>query len=291
MRTALPILLLCALGVASCGKDHTLRPSAPVGNEVLFESTRDGVSDLYAAMANGSGLHRITRDSLQDYQARWSPDGSRVVFIHQYAGESTNVTVIGANGTGELRLTHDYKDAHPSWSPDGSKIAYMHDPGYVAGQLWTMNADGSSPHLLIDTDSLAGATEVSWTPQGDFVGADYFGLVRFNSDGSGRTRFTTMVGLENAHPRVSPDGSKVAFAWNGGSGGNTDIYVVDADGGNVQQLTTLGNASMPVWSASGTKIGFVSELRMWSMNLDGSDAKLLPVKSPAPGGDFLSDWR
>ena len=53
---------------------------------------------------------------------------------------------------------------------------------------------------------------------------------------------------------ISPDGSKIAFAYKG------DVYVVNSDGGMAQRLTTEeGFESSPVWSNDGKTIAFVSD--------------------------------
>ena len=45
-------------------------------------------------------------------------------------------------------------------------------------------------------------------------------------------------------PRFSPDGRNVVFSM--ANGGNTDIYVVNADGGVPQRLTTLRDGHVDV---------------------------------------------
>lgn len=81
----------------------------------------------------------------------------------------------------------------------------------------------------------------------------------------------------------SPDGGRIAFG--GGPGpldatleDRTDIYVVDVSGG-IDQLTDVGDADDPVWSADGETIAFTrtsfpegGALRgdLWSMSADGS---------------------
>jgi Tol biopolymer transport system component/DNA-binding winged helix-turn-helix (wHTH) protein len=72
---------------------------------------------------------------------------------------------------------------------------------------------------------------------------------------------TRFPGLE-VDPAISPDGKQVAFAWDGGSGDNFDIYVQSIDGGT-DPLPLTKNAAAdhaPAWSPDGQRIAFVRVL-------------------------------
>ena len=87
---------------------------------------------------------------------------------------------------------------------------------------------------------------------------------------------TSYAGREE-HPTFSPDGARVAFAWNGESQDNFDIYVKEIDSDNRQRLTTDqaldGN---PTWSPDGRFIAF--------LRLDPVEAKSQVVIIPSIGG-------
>ena len=69
------------------------------------------------------------------------------------------------------------------------------------------------------------------------------------------------------YPAISPDGSKIAFAYKG------DIFTVDANGGQAQQLTTNPAYDYkPVWSPDGSQIAFASN-REGSFDVFVVDAK------------------
>jgi dipeptidyl aminopeptidase/acylaminoacyl peptidase len=77
----------------------------------------------------------------------------------------------------------------------------------------------------------------------------------------------------------------------------SDIYVMDADGSNVDRLTTDDAAEFqPVWSPVGDRIAFVRPehqtgneyLGIFSMNTDGSDVRR--VSSSDGGSDFSPTW-
>ncbi len=59
-------------------------------------------------------------------------------------------------------------------------------------------------------------------------------------------------------PAWSPESGRIAFYSD--RDGNNDIYVMDADGGNVRNLTRHpANEYHPTWSPDGTRIAFSSD--------------------------------
>lgn len=81
-------------------------------------------------------------------------------------------------------------------------------------------------------------------------------------------------------PAISPDGSTVAFVWQG------DIWTVPFAGGPATRLTVNeANEGFPIWTPDGQKIVFYSNrygsFDIFSMDADGSDVKRLNFESSA----------
>jgi len=88
----------------------------------------------------------------------------------------------------------------------------------------------------------------------------------------------------------SPDCSRIAFV--SGDDADTQIYVVEADGSNLHQLTNAdGHNEDPAWSLDGRLVAFWSDRtgdrEIYLMNADGS-AQINLTNSP--GADQNPSW-
>jgi TolB protein len=78
---------------------------------------------------------------------RWSPDGSRVVYVSGSNGNA-DVFITTNNGTNTRNLSqHSAGDTAPMWSPDGSQIAFISRRDGSA-QIYVMNADGTNQRRM-----------------------------------------------------------------------------------------------------------------------------------------------
>jgi TolB protein len=170
-------------------------------------------------------------------------------------GGGREIYVMNEDGTNEHRVTstdptppegvsffQSYADM-PTFSPDGTKIAF------IGSSL------GSSP-----------------------VGSSSFEIYVINSDGTNRVRLTNTLDDES-NPSWSPDGTRLTFARNAratGTGSSlennrSDIYVMDADGGNVTKIADVADDKSPSWSPDGARIAFSS------FAADGSSSRIYTV--------------
>jgi Tol biopolymer transport system component len=127
---------------------------------------------------------------------------------------------------------------------------------------------------------------------GSVIGTD---LYTVSVDGSAVTNLTSGLAGDVSGAAWSPDGSQIAFV---GETGNGDLYVMDADGGNRQQITS-GDAvdSEPDWSPDGSQIAFTrtsgdTVTDIWVINADGTGARQVTDIEPDPEISRASspDW-
>src|SRR5688572_30131170 len=97
---------------------------------------------------------------------------------------------------------------------------------------------------------------------------------------------TQLSGLENTYPAWSPDGSRIVFESTR-DGPDADIFIMNADGTEVLQLTDNGaGESTPSFTPDGAFIVYTSESdgnpEVFRMRVDGSDKRNL---TRHPGAD------
>ena len=89
----------------------------------------DSDFELFVMRPDGTAIRRVTANSVNDADARVSPDGSRIVFWREPAGEvDGEIYTMWSDGTHVRRLTeNDDDDQYPNWSPDGQRIVFRSD--------------------------------------------------------------------------------------------------------------------------------------------------------------------
>jgi Tol biopolymer transport system component len=250
---------------------------SPDGTRIAFDSHRDSnvSNEIYVMNADGSDQRRLTHSSAQGvYNSLplWSPRGDLIAFEQIVNGEHVDLWVIRPDGSGERRLTSDGGAKQSvSWSPEGTRLLYT-DTEEASTRISTVGLDGSPPAAL----SPAGATDVSpaWSPDGTQIAFAAPALTVMNADGSNRHRVTD---LGAGSPAWSPDGSRIAFTGirlfpqyaspRFGTPSRQDVFVVDADGGNLMRLTgpfiddeLYGpDGAQPTWWPDGSRLFYVSQ--------------------------------
>jgi TolB protein len=107
------------------------------GSRIVFASTQHRPTpDIYVKSVDGRVVTQLTNDPACDVMPRISPDGQRVAFASNRAG-NWDIFVMPVTGGKAVQVTNSSSnDLHPSWSPDGSALVFSR-MGEVSGQ-WEM---------------------------------------------------------------------------------------------------------------------------------------------------------
>lgn len=180
--------------------------------------------DIYTVNIDGTNTIRVTTNQYYDSNPKFSPDGSKIVFLgsRPYNGKpptlNDDICIINTDGTNEINLTHHpASDVSPVFSPDGTKIAFVTNRNFNGSEVYVMNIDGSN-----------------------------------------LTQLTNNIDISDGTPAWSPDGTKIAFVTNRDEANNFEVYVMNADGTNQTRLTNSpGSDLSPSWQrvASNAMVG------------------------------------
>jgi len=239
----------------------------PNGTTILFsrdESGGEGVRDreFWTINSDGSGLTRI--GMLTGAEAQWDVSGDWVVFVGTASG---NVEVADRQGDNHRLVSDAPPDQWDEFEPDCCALSILAQPLVVfaaaarpgertgtssadAREIYTINADGTGRSRLTTNDVYD--DEPNWSPGGNQI-VYTRGRYGFNTDiwimnANGTNPIQLTDGEATDHsPRWLPDG-RIMFVSERERAGA--IYVMNADGSNVQAITgALGVLSFDFWSS------------------------------------------
>ena len=252
----------------------TTDPSADVeprwshdGAHIVFSSGRDdpnGINEIYTMNSDGSDQKRLVDwPNSYEWGGLYSPDDQWIAFTTTKDGKY-EIYLIPSDGSAEpINLPqNDYLDSYPDWSPDGRWLLFVSDRS-GNWDIWKMDVQAclAARQEGAQEDSRCDAAQLTTNPDDDFF------------------------------PRWSPDGKRIAFESR--QEVNRDIFVMDADGGNVVRVTTDPERdTSPFWVDNGKAIiyshDYLPNLDLHIVNPDGSNNHRLTT---TPGEDRYGDWR
>jgi Tol biopolymer transport system component len=217
---------------------------APDGLSVVYSTPATGHGDIYRFDRTTGKNIRLTTDPDYDGYPLFSTDGNHILFEHETNGLA-HLYVMDADGNGQRPLTDGPTfDFGASFSADGRRIAFCRDREGVC-HVWAMNVDGSNPRQL--TDGPWFDCSPSFSPDG--------GRIVFKRRERGQIHLT---------PARDKDALSRRF---------DEVYVMNADGTNLRQLTNNSTDDAPIgFSRDGTRIFFCTLWRMGVMDSDGENA-------------------
>lgn len=253
MLRLLPLLLVPALFAADPADDWQAKESAHLQN-----------------------IRQVTKDFVRAGEGYFSPDGKQVIFQAEEKGTGNPFYQIFVTDleSGKYRRVSPGlgKTTCSYFRPDGKKILFASshlDPDSKAKQ--------ADEYKRRDDDKKAGKhPRYRW----DFEPT--MSIFEANPDGTGLQRLTDAKGY-NAEGSYSADGKHIVFCSNRGGPENLELYIMDADGKNVRQLTHAPKCynGGPFFSPDGKRVIFRSDrkkkdhLQLYVINADGTGEKAL----------------
>lgn len=298
----------------------TLPPPSTSGKEkIMWVSTRDAPSgvtgqelqsevyyEIYTIDPDGTGIKRLTNNSIPDKDARWTSDG-KITFVRVQLNQA-HIWMMDADGANVKQLTTarpGYSQA--SLSPDGKKFVFVRATSLFNSDIYVMDADGANEKNLTNSPNV-GDAEPEWTHDGKILfqsqrdGDPAFELYFMDADGTNIKRITNEPMVGNADGKISSDGNKIVFTRSDPKAQEEAIYVVNSDGTNMKKVIDVktdadGGNSLegdPGISPDGKRVAYVSTRGgqktlddLYVVNIDGTGEYLLTTSR---GIDRDPEW-
>jgi Tol biopolymer transport system component len=217
----------------------------------------------------------------------FSPDGQYIAYAAETNG-NWNIWVARSDGSEFFQLTDDPQmETNPLWRPDGMALAYKAcasgDYGLCGEEFLTFE-NGFDQPTIFKWNGPKSIQMYDWSPDGEKIA--YTAEIVTNASGEDRVSYLAMVDritLENGNttnraevlskrstlgdrgPVFSPDSKKIAF-WSWDKAYRATLWIAEADGENLLQLTTQGFDMYPRWHPEGNTLVFESN-RMGNMDI------------------------
>lgn len=124
---------------------------SPDGRTIAFEL----LGDIYTLPATGGRATAISQGPAFDSQPRWSPDGTRLVFLSDRSG-GENVWTMQPDGSDATQVSKGDNNlfASPEWTPDGDYLVVSRTNAPLGSnyQLWLYHRDGGPGVSLTKDD-------------------------------------------------------------------------------------------------------------------------------------------
>ena len=239
---------------------------SPDGNLIVFNSSEGG-GNLHAISPDGSNLTDLTNHEASDDFWCWSPDGKRVLFSSVSKGPQVSLNLIDTDGRSfKTILTLSSSDSIDTifstakWSLDGKNILFTTLKGSLSDRIiaaYVADSDGSNVKIF-SQDLMKTHSTVEGYPDKE------------------------SLQFQGRPEDWSPDKKFVIFQINDKY--ESDIYITDSETKIVKNLTgdlKIQTSTGPTsftrrgWSPDGKKIMFNSPEKLYTLNSDGSDLKVV----------------
>lgn len=268
-----PLLVAALLPLLAFGAQRS--SGAPGPRDGLIAYAHAGGGDrfqIYTVTATGKHRRPLTRSRrFSSYDPAYSPSGRRIAFVRDF--RQSDLWTMNADGTHRRPLTSTaaVDEIEPAWSPDGKELAFAVDRPSAQHGIWIVGADGRNRKQLTTGDDV----RPSWSPDGAEIAFErlnqspstgaFTEIDIVPAAGGPTMTLTNDPGSNDLSPSWSPEGGKILFSSDRGvdpaSAVQVDLWVMSADGSDVQQVTNTPSRDErdPAWSPDGRWIVYSGE--------------------------------
>ena len=208
--------------------------------------------------------------------------------------------IVDSDGARTRTITTGKGALSPAWSPNGESVVFT-VLGNNGTQVQELDVRTGRIRRISQIRAGLNITPI-YQPDGSGIlyaqgtgnGTD---LIFASMDSSPPKRITVGRGTDNTSPSYSPDGRQIAFI--SGKSGQPQVYIMDADGSNVQLLTpytpgTRSYRASPDWSPDGRAIAYEQQNRdfqIWMIDLRDRVPKQLTSEGENEDPSWAPDGR
>ncbi len=291
------LLPLAVIGAAACQS----APPAAESTAILTERSEVGGWEIFKFSPDGTETN-LSNDPADAWQPKWAARSERIVFVSTRDG-NPEIYRMGATGSGQRRLTdHPAQDLHPAWSPDARDIVFTSDRDGDM-ELYRMPSSGETEpgNALVQlTDNSFDDAEADWFGESIVYTSNETGdweIYRLSLSDFSTTQLTQRPGWDDVDPVWSPDGTQIAFESRSRAFmvDDTEICVMDPDGGGLRQVTNIPDDHEvdPSWSPDARKIAFAAfndlNTNLDIFTADASGGGIQPL-STTPSDERHGSW-
>jgi len=238
--------------------DYNNPVMSPDEKTIFFDTERNGGNEIYSMDLNGNYLLNITKTSSKNRVPNWAKNGSKIIFESQRDG-NYEIYIMNSDGSNPVNLTKSKgEELAPKVSFDSKKIVYRRADFVTHNDIFIMDISGNNAKS-ISKDNIFRKLKVfpvnpTFTPKGDKIVVDIF-----NTEGT-----------------------------------ISDIYIINADGKNITNLTHNSAGEIdrnPRVSPDGKYIIYTTRIggnwEIFRMNIDGTDPVNLSNENTQ---EFYPSW-
>jgi Tol biopolymer transport system component len=261
-------LLLSALVCCDRAATAPAPGPAPASSEagafdLVYERVKDGNQDLYLTAAGGVEK-RLTDDPATDGLPRFTPDGGKILFTSDRAGNYQIWEIPAAGGDARRIRTNRFTEWQVDLSPDGKRLAFLSNQDGPEA-LFVMDLDKGQAELLVRHGNSSILGNPDWSADGKrivFSSNWRVGHQIYLVDvATHEVRRLSGILRGACEPRFHPDGRRVAYVSRGHHSDQSRLVEQDVDSGEQRVLVDWPALNYdPVYSPDGSEVAFASNI-------------------------------